>query len=505
MSRPGTQTDARLPEPGGGDVFARALRWSFLWTWGVSGGSALTMLVLASLLGPDAFGLVALASVYVLLLQLLLDPGISQALIQRPDLEQRHLDSAFWFVAGMGVVLFAFSIALSRWWAQGSEEPDLPLIIGWLSLRVPLVGLTIVQQAVLRRTMDFRPLALRANVGVVAGAIVGVGMALTGWGYWSLVGQQLVEAAVGLVLLWRMSSWRPRFAFQPRALRELSGFSAASFLANVGVFAYMRGDAVVMGYFFGPAAVGIYRLALRLMNLCSDIGTQAVNQASLPEMSRHQHDPPRLREATLVCLHTAATITLSLLGVLAAISGDLFPLMGEHWKPARLPLLVLCVLGLFQVVSIISTPMLQAVGRPGLNAVLAWIWGGLTLGVVVAIGVVTRSAPSTTQILAVCVAHVAFGALLHFPVYAFLMRQTCGIRLRDIAATIGPGAIAALLAFLATQALRGWTPLATAPPFVALLVSGATASLAIAAVLLTFDRRSRVLVRPVVARLYSGA
>lgn len=503
MSRPGTPTDSHAREPGDRSVFGGALRWSFVWTWGVSGGSALTMLALASLLGPDAFGLVALAGISVLFLQLLIDPGISQALIQRPHLEQRHLDAAFWFVTALGGFLFVVSVALSRWWARGSESPDLALVIGWLSLRLPIVGLTIVQQALLRRTMAFRPLALRANVGVVAGAVVGISMALTGWGYWSLVGQQLAEAAIGLVLLWRMSPWRPRLSFEPGALRELSGFSAASFLASLGIFVYVRGDALVMGYFFGPAAVGIYRLASRLMNLCSEIGTQAVSHVSLPAMSRHQHDLPRLREAMLVSLHTAATITLSLLGVLASVSADLFPLMGRHWEPARLPLLVLCVLGLFQVVSIVSTPMLQAAGRPGLNAALAWLWGGIALAVVVAVGAITRDRPSGTQVVAVCLAHATLGALLHLPVYVFLMRRTCGARLPEIAGAIGPGAIAALLGFLGTQALRRWTPLGAAPPLVALGASGGMASITILAILLAVDRRTRALVSPLLARLFS--
>src|SRR5690606_4860777 len=155
------------------------------------------------LVGPEAFGLVAMATVFVLFIQLLMQQGLMPAIIQRRDLRPDHLDTAFWLVMGAAVTLTVLSIGFSGWWARVNREPELAPLIVVLSFMVPLRGLSLVQEALLRRELDFKLLALRTGLAMTVGAVVSLVLAFAGAGAWALVVQQLVTAAIEVIVLWR--------------------------------------------------------------------------------------------------------------------------------------------------------------------------------------------------------------------------------------------------------------------------------------------------------------
>lgn len=433
--------------------FRGAIKWSFLMSWGVAAGNAATMMVLAAILGPHAYGLVSLASIVIILFQLMVELGMSQALIQYRKIEPSHFDSAFCLISSTAWLIF-FTLLFLRFVVYGEPFNELFEVVFWLSVRVPIYASTIVHIAVLRREMNIKPIAIQSNVGVIAGAATGITMALNDFGYWSLVAQQIVEASVGLLVIWYLSSWRPRLKITLQSLKDIFRFSSATFLTNVGVFTFMRGDAAVMGYFFGPTAVGIYRLALRLVNLCSDISTQAVNFAALPEMARNQNDAVNLRASLIKCLHIAAVVSIGLLGILAATFDELLALLGPKWQDARTPLLLLCIVGAIQVVSIISTSMLQAIGRPELNAKLTWLWGVLVIAATATIGTYFADAQPYEQIIAVCLAHISLSAILHLPTYAFILKRMSSVTVLDIVKVFYPPILAAITVFVVVSVLR---------------------------------------------------
>ena len=471
-------------------LFRGAIKWSFLMSWGVAAGNAATMMVLAAILGPHAYGLVSLASIVIILFQLLVELGISQALIQFRKIEASHFDSAFCLISCTAWLIF-FTLLFVRFVIYGKEFSELFEIVFWLSIRVPIYASTIVHIAVLRREMNIKPIAIQSNIGVIAGATTGITMALNGFGYWSLVAQQVVEASVGLLVIWYLSNWRPRLKITFQSLKDIFKYSSATFLTNLGVFTFMRGDAAVMGYFFGPTAVGIYRLALRLVNLCSDISTQAVNFAALPEMARHQNDPVNLRVSLVKCLHIAAVVSIGLLGVLAATFDELLLFLGPKWQDARTPLLLLCIVGAIQVVSIISTSMLQAIGRPGLNAKLTWLWGILVIAATATIGKYFADAQPYEQIIAVCVAHISLTAILHLPTYVFILNRMSNITLLDILGVFFPSTLSAVTVFVVIDMLRPQITTYVDLPLLQLATTGFLAVAVLAAMLFLVDVRMR--------------
>jgi PST family polysaccharide transporter len=302
--------------------FRSAVKWALVMNWGTQGIAALVTFVLAAILGPKDYGLVAMAMLYISFIQMFLAQGLAAAIVQRKDLEEEHLDSVFWVTMLGGVVFCGISIALSGWWERVQlDAPGLARVIQALSVILIIRGLTIVQEAMLRRTMSFKKLAIRSNIAALVGGCVGVGMALNGFGVWSLVVQELVTSTCEVVLLWSVGTWRPRFRFSTRNLREVLGFSMHVFVAQLGTFVQRRSDALIIGLFFGPVAVGLYRLADRLINLVIEIATRPFTVVALPHFSRYQDDPDGLRNGVIKCIKSTTLVTLPLMALVAGLGG----------------------------------------------------------------------------------------------------------------------------------------------------------------------------------------
>ena len=159
-----------------------------------------------------------------------------------------------------------------------------------------------MQQAVMERQLEFKKLALRMNVATLLGGVVGVPLAICGAGVWALVAQQVISDATLCTMLWVMSAWRPRLRFSRRHARDLIGFSFSVFAANVAGFVNRRATRSCSALFFGPTAVGLYRLADRIVDVVLDVTLRPVGLVALP-CSRASRPSPRscARRSRPVC------------------------------------------------------------------------------------------------------------------------------------------------------------------------------------------------------------
>lgn len=424
--------------------FLNAVAWAYTGSWGEKGFSALFTFILAGILGPRDFGIVAIAVVYVSFLQLFLDQGLATALIQRREIEQKHLDAVFWMNLLLGLVLVLLSVAGSRKWAAANHSPEIARVIPVLSASIVIEALTVVQTALLRRRMDFKSLSIRTNVAGLAGGLAGVGMALAGFRVWALVGQQLVKDSTALLLLWGLSRWRPRFEFSWEHLRSLMSFSIPNFSAQLGVFAGGQADSVVLGVLFGPLAVGLYRVADRVVNGVVTMGMASIQAVSLPEFSRLQTDPDALRKSVITCIHMTGAVTLPALAGLGVVSVPLMATIGANWGPAANVLRVLSLLGMVLVFTFYTGPLLQALSRPHHLAMLEWLRAALGTSLLVAAGFLVRSSPVGGQILGIAGARFVTGAFFVTPVYVYMLMRLSGISLRDLAAALAPSVLASV-------------------------------------------------------------
>ncbi|MET7424113.1 lipopolysaccharide biosynthesis protein [Dactylosporangium sp. NPDC005555] len=349
-----------------------AIFWSYALTAGRLGTTTIVTFVLAKMLGPHALGVVTTALLFVMITQMLLQQTLLTTIIQREKLDPDHLDAGFWLVICGSLALTALAASLAPLWAAFNNQPQLTMICIALTPMILLQGLTVVPEAILRRKMTFRPLAIRTLIATAIGGVVGIAMAFAGYQAWALVAQQLVTAGVGAIVLWTVTDWRPRWRLPRQAAKDLWGFSSQTALGGVGVFLAIRMDVLVIGKFFGANATGLYRIAQRLPDMLTEVTSRSLQQVSLPELARLQKRPVELGDRLAKMLHVSAVTGLPALGILAATAKPLVALLGPEWSPAGTGMQLLCIVGIVNVYGVLLGPALQAVGRPGINTALSW-------------------------------------------------------------------------------------------------------------------------------------
>ena len=483
-----------------GGSFHSSLKWAFLMNWGDRAFSLVFTLILAAILGPRDFGIVALALIYIAVVQLFLEGGVQTAVIQRDALEDDHLDSAFWLNFVWCLLLAGASYLLAGWWARVNGVAELEDVVKVLSILLVIYGLTVVQLALFERHMRFRALAFREVTAVLVGGVLGLVLALRGAGVWALVAQQLGFAGTQLALLWAMSTWRPHFRFSRAHARDLVGFSSGVFLSNLGGFINRRADALLMGIFFGPTAVGLYRLADRFVDNLLDVTMRPVARVSLPFFSRLQNDPPALRDAVAKCIRTTLLLTLPAMLVLAACSGFVMELMGEEWTPAAGVLKLLAIVGIGKAVVFFTGPLLFAVARPHLRAVMLWALAALSAGTVLLVGWLLTGEGVREQVIGMAASRAAFFLAIVIPVNIAVVCWITGLRPRNFLPWLPGPLLSGLAGVAVVAALELSGILDGLQAGVALLIAGGCSVLATAGVLLALEPRARELVGPVFQR-----
>jgi len=482
--------------------FSNALKWSYSASWGEKAFTALFTVILAGILGPRDFGMISIALIYTGFLNMFQDQGLVAALIQRKDLRQEHSDAVFWMNQVLSFVLVGVSIALGGWWAAKNHAPEAARFIFVLSLSIPIEGLTVVQTALLKRDMDFRTLSIRSNISVVTGGIVGLGMAFAGFGAWSLVGQIFGRDLIALALLWKMSAWRPRFEFSWKHLRELMSFSVSNFVAQLGIFADMQSASVLIGLLFGPVAVGLYRLADRVMSSVMTMATASIQAVALPEFSRRQDNPDQLRQSALSCIRVSSIVTLPALAGLAAVSGPLMAMIGPQWLPASSVLKILSVLGMFVMFAFFTGPLLQALHLTHKLAVLEWARTAVGVAFIVGTGLMVRNSHPEWHLMAITLARFVPTVFIVTPAFLYILMKVCDISLGNLVAAVWPS-VAASIGAVASVSLCNYSNIfAGARPLFVLVtevvIGGATGL----AILASTDSQLRDMLRTILQRAF---
>jgi O-antigen/teichoic acid export membrane protein len=503
MSQVNDEATASPPEDSTG--FRRAVSWSYALNVGRIFTTLGLSLLLARLLGPEAFGLIAMANVYVMFVEMLVRQGLFVAVVQRPGLTLRQLDTAFWLTSIAVILLTPTSILLSGPWARLNRVPELaPLIIA-LSALILLRGLSVVQEARFHRQMDFKLLALRGNAAVLVGGAVGLTLALMGAGVWSLVAQQLVTAMVEAAVIWHASDWRPRRQFDRSDARQLLSFGSKNAAASLGNFANHRADALLIGLFFGPVSVGLYRMAARLVETMLDFAIGGLQTVALPELSRFTTEIDAFKRRTLELMGMVAAVAAPAFATLAVTSDALFRLLGPEWTLAADPLKVMALLGFVAAVFNLSGPILDASGRPGRHAVLMWIGAAVSVATFTAAGFVARRVAEQDEVFILAALRTVTFVLAAFLVSVPMLRRALGLTFGQITRASSPAFFGAGLgAAAATVVVAAIDVEVRFGAFVSLLLTSVIAAVMCLGGVAAADGRSRRLAITVLRRGVSG-
>ena len=343
----------------------KAALWSAVQSWGTQVVTFVVFTLLARLLDPNAFGLIALAGVFITFVQVFLDRGFSVAIIQRQEIEPEHLDTALWTGIAIGSLMTICSFFSAETIASLFKEPELTPIIRWLSVVFIIRGFSSVQEAILKRNLNFKALTIRSSVAVIVAGIVATAMAFMGFGVWCLVAQQLTNGILQVVLLWTISNWRPKFKFSLSHFKSLFSFGINIVGIDLLNFLTRRGDDFLIGYYLGSEALGYYSVAYRLLITGTQLITGVLNQVATPAFSRMQSEPKRIRKALYQVTFLASLICVPAYVGLGILARELIiVLFGQQWLPSVLVMQILASIGILQPLFFLNGAVMTAVGKP---------------------------------------------------------------------------------------------------------------------------------------------
>ena len=342
--------------------------------WGVierattQGVSFVVVLLLARLLGPESYGLVALAATIALLGQSLLGETFSQALIQQKALAPAHASSLFWILLGAGLIATVLQIVLADSVAAVFAEPELGPILRALSPLLFIAALQAVPAALFKRELKFRALAAAFVNGTVFGGIAGVALAYSGFGAWSIVANLLLQNALITASIWRQSPFRPLLAYSSSRLFELWSYGQYTLLLRVAAFTANQGPRILVGYLFGPLALGAFSLGLRLIEMLYQLLTLPAVNVAIAMIAKLRDEPKGLERAILEVTQLSVMVSAPVFVMLALIAPFAVPLLfGSNWTESIEIIQILCAYGVVGSCGLIWGSIVAGLGRPDIT------------------------------------------------------------------------------------------------------------------------------------------
>lgn len=337
-----------------GDLGRRALRGGIVSVAMQYGNGALQIVaavVLARLLTPEDFGLVAIVTVLTSFAPLLIDFGLGDATTQRSKITRSQVSSLFWLSSGIGLAIAVFVAACSPLIAAIYREPRLEPIALYTAITFVLWGVSNQHLALLRRTMQFGRIAKIQILGTLAGIAVAILIAFCGYGYWALVLRPIANSLCVALGAWLVCRWRPGFPVFDNDVKSMVRFGLHVVGFSVTYTIARAVDRIALGLFYRPDVVGYYQNATTLYenSIFSALGQlHTVGSAAL---SKLQSNPAALRQKYEAALSAVAFFVMPMAAILSVTAEDLTViLLGEKWRAAGSLLSIIALRGIFQVV-----------------------------------------------------------------------------------------------------------------------------------------------------------
>jgi O-antigen/teichoic acid export membrane protein len=345
----------------------KAMFWAFSERIGQQGIYFFITIILARLLEPKEFGLIAMLSIFMAVAQSIIDSGFGQALIQKQNADHMDECSIFYFNIFVGVVAAALLCLAAPWIAAFYNTSILAPITCAFSLNLIINAFGIVQTTLLTKRIDFQTQLKISLIATVLSGSIGVIMAYRGFGVWSLVAQSIASSLSRTSLLWLFHRWRPAWSFSFASLRNMFAFGSNLFFSGLLENVFLDIHLIVIGKIFSAADLGFYSRAKGLQGLVAKDISTSVCRVAFPVFSSIQDDKVRLKAGVRKALKTMAMLNFPLMVGLAIVAKPLvILLLTDKWLPCVPYLQLFCVIGALLPLQEINLNVLKAQGRSDL-------------------------------------------------------------------------------------------------------------------------------------------
>lgn len=451
-------------------------------------------LVMARLLSPEDYGLMAMAMVLVGFIGFFNEVGIGSAIVQKPVLGQNEVNGCFSFSMLASVLLFALTAALSGPAAAFFGNPALQPMVVVLATTFILGALGTVPTAFLRKNMQFKAIAGLSVVGIILQSGIALALAFLGYGAWSLVWGFVLNSLFQSLGAFYLSGWRPTSLRGMKAALELVRYGLHITTTRIFWYLYNNADKVVIGRLLGDRQLGIYDMALSLATLPTSQVTTLVTNVSSPLFARLQSDLPRLQEYIMHFTRGVAYVTYpALVGMLMCAHELIAVLLGDKWSAMLVPFGALCLMGLVRSVDPLLSQALISTGNAKRLA-------GYTLlcGIVMTLSMIAGA--MLGGLLGVSIAWVVVYPLLSVRLL-FLVKRATGLRMRDYYLCLAPVLAATTAMAAAVYGLRLMMLQLSVPALPMLVAEIAVGGAVYIGWIIQFDRRGLGQIRQVMLDL----
>lgn len=323
-------------------------------------------IVVARLLMPEDFGVLAILTFFTALMAVVVDSGFSQTLIRKTEPTESDYKSVFLFNVVTSLVLYAVMTALSPAIAAYYNLPVISKIAPVLFLLLPVNALTVIQNTIFARQFRFATLSRINFASATIAGVAAITMAWCGFGVWSLVAQRLAQVTVKAVLLWWRGDWRCKGRFDFSALRAMSGFSFRLMGTDIISYLYNNIAQLFIGKMHSATTLGYYNQAQKLKELPVTSVVQSFQSVTYPALANVKGDKQKFADSYLRVLAITAAVIAPVMVGMVAVADDMFMLMlGQRWMPTVPYFKILSLAGLFYPISMIAYNVLKVAGDGG--------------------------------------------------------------------------------------------------------------------------------------------
>lgn len=341
--------------------------WSAIGKFSNEGVSFLFTIILARLLMPSDYGVIAMVGIFFAIARTFVNSGFGAALIRKKDRTDADLNTCFYFNIVVAVISYVLLFFASPFIADFFNQPILSPLMKVMGITLIIGSFGIVQNTQFAYNINFKTTAKISLFSNIVGGLCAIGFAYNGFGVWALVLKEMITSLVGTGLLWLASSWRPKWVFSKDSFKYLFGFGSKLLASYLIGTIYENIYPLVIGKFYTPAQLGNYTRGLQWAQLPATNITSVIQSVTFPVMSEIQDDEERLEINYRRLLRTAAFVVFPVMIGLAAVASPLIRVvLTTKWDGAILYLQIICFGLMWYPIHAINLNLLQVKGRSDL-------------------------------------------------------------------------------------------------------------------------------------------
>ena len=361
------------------------VKWNAIGRFSTQGVSFVISILLARILTPSDYGVVGMIGIFMAIAQTFIDSGFGSALIRKKDCTEEDFSTAFYFNIVVGIVCYLLLFFSAPLIANFFDTPILRDIVRVLSINLFLNSLSIVQTAKLTAAVDFKSQAKVSLVATIVSGCVGLVMAYSGFGVWSLVYQSVSLSLVRTFLLWMITKWKPLRTFSKHSFKYLFGFGSKILSASLLHTIYSNLTTILIGKFYTPKDLGFYTRGESLATLPSSNLTGILQSVTYPILSKMQDDDARLVSVYRKYIRITSMVIFFGMFLMAALAKPLIlTLLTDKWLESVIFLQVFCFAYMFDHICQLNLNILYVKGRSGLVLRLEIIKKTISISMIVA-------------------------------------------------------------------------------------------------------------------------